>query len=137
MGFCLMVIFHRDSLCAQGGAWWTGYVIKWEPMTWPLCRYMCRLWQYGLWSYRILRIGLVGRCQKEQNHPTCWLSKSIFYVKNYPNLSQFFFSLKNINLGARFLLLTFFDNIIFYITFLTKMMPNFWHFPINPILKIQ
>ena len=26
-----------------------------------------------------------------QNHPTSWLSKSIFYVKNYPNLSQFFF----------------------------------------------
>ena len=31
------------------------------------------------------------------------LSKSIFYVKNYPNLSQFFFSLKNINLEAHFL----------------------------------
>ena len=25
-----------------------------------------------------------------QNHPTSWLSKSIFYVKNYPNLSHFF-----------------------------------------------
>ena len=33
----------------------------------------------------------MGRCQKVQNHPTSWLSNSIFYVKNYPNLSQFFF----------------------------------------------
>ena len=40
-------------------------------------------------------------------------SKSIFLVKNYPNLSQFFFSLKNINLGAHSLLLTFFDIINF------------------------
>ena len=59
------------------------------------------------------------------------------YVKNYPNLSQFFFSLKNINLGANFLLLTFFDNINFWIISFSKMMPNFWHLPINPILKIQ
>ena len=42
-------------------------------------------------NYWILRIGLMGRCQKVQNHPTSWLSKSIFYIKNYPNLSQFFF----------------------------------------------
>ena len=41
-----------------------------------------------------------------------WLSKSIFYVKNHPNLSGFF-SLKNMNLGAYFLLLTFFDNLNF------------------------
>ena len=33
-------------------------------------------------------------------------------VKNYPNLSHLF-SLKNINLEAHFLLLTFFDNINF------------------------
>ena len=41
------------------------------------------------------------------------LSKSIFYVKNHPNLSQFFFSLKNMNLGAHFLLLTFLIRSIF------------------------
>ena len=35
-----------------------------------------------------------------------------FYVKNYGNLSQFF-SLKNTNLEAHFLLLTFFDEINF------------------------
>ena len=40
------------------------------------------------------------------------LWKSIFCVKNHQNLSHFF-SLKNINLGAHFLLLTFFDNINF------------------------
>ena len=46
-------------------------------------------------------------------NPDFWLSKSIFYVKNYPNLSKFFFSLKNINLGASLLLLTFFENFNF------------------------
>ena len=35
------------------------------------------------------------------------LSKSIFYVKNHLNLSHFF-SIKNTNFGAHFLLLTFF-----------------------------
>ena len=59
------------------------------------------------------QIGLMGRCQKVSKSAKIWLSKSIFYVKNYPNLSQFFFSLKNINLGACFLLLTFFENFNF------------------------
>ena len=70
------------------------------------------LWQYRLWSFQTggtklerfwpkhrhtqrkllnLRIGLVGRCQKVKNHPTSWLSRSIFYIKNCPNLSKFFF----------------------------------------------
>ena len=40
------------------------------------------------------------------------VSKSVFYIKNYQNHSQFFL-LKNTNLGAHFLLLTFFDNSIF------------------------
>ena len=58
-----------------------------------------------------------------------WLSKSINYVKNYPNLSIFFFSLKNINSGAHFLLLTFFDitSIFKQLYVLSKMRPNFWH----------
>ena len=42
-----------------------------------------------------------------------WLSKLIFYVKNYPNLS-IFFSLKSINLGAHF---------------------SYWHFLITSIFK--
>ena len=33
-----------------------------------------------------------------------WLSKSIFYVKNHPSLSDVVLSLKNMNLGAQFLL---------------------------------
>ena len=37
-----------------------------------------------------------------------WLSKSIFYVKNHLNFSDFF-PLEDTNLGANFLLLTFFD----------------------------
>ena len=37
---------------------------------------------------------------------------SIFYVKNHPNISDFF-SVKNTDLGAHYLLLTFFDNINF------------------------
>ena len=35
------------------------------------------------------------------------------------------FSMKHINLGAYFLLLTFFDTINFSITFITNMMPYF------------
>ena len=65
-----------------------------------------------------------------------WIPKSIFYFKNYSNISDFF-SWKKTNLGAHFLLLTFFDNINFQITLFPKMMSNFWHLPTNPILKIQ
>ena len=64
-------------------------------------------------------------------------SARIFYVKYHWNLCPFFFSLKNINLAANFLLLTFFDNINFEITLFSKMITNFWHLPIKPMLKIQ
>ena len=46
------------------------------------------------------------------------LSKSMVYVKNHRNLSQFFFSLKNTNLGADFLILKFLN------PFITKIIPN-------------
>ena len=67
------------------------------------------LWQYGLWSFQTGRTKLERFLPKNQhtqrkllNFETwvngevsksakIWLSKSIFYVKNYPNLSQFFF----------------------------------------------
>ena len=49
-----------------------------------------------------------------------WLSKSIFYVWNYPKLSKFF-SLKNIILVAHFSLLTFFKNFNFWSNLLLKM----------------
>ena len=90
------------------------------------------IWQYGSWRFqtggtklerflsmnqhtrrKLLNFGnwVNGEVSKSGK---IWLSKSIFYVKNYLNLSYFFFfSLKNINLGAHFLLLTFFDNINF------------------------
>ena len=41
------------------------------------------------------------------------------------------------SLGAHFLLLTFFDNINFWITLFSKMMPNFWQLAIRPNLKIN
>ena len=87
--------------------------------------------QYGLWSFQMGGSNLERFLHKNQHtqrkllnfknwvdgevkkSAKIWLSKSIFYVKNYLNLSQFFFSLKNINLGAHFLLLKFFDKIIF------------------------
>ena len=63
-----------------------------------------------------------------------WLSKSIFYVKNHPNFSHFFSS-KNTNLGAHFLLLRFFENINFLI--ITEMVPYFWQLAFYPKLKIK
>ena len=86
------------------------------------------IWQYGLWSFQnskdfCPRInisrgshwielwvnGELSNCAK------IWLSKLIFYVKNHLNLSQFFFffSFKNTNLRAHFLLLTFLHKINF------------------------
>ena len=46
----------------------------------------------------------MGRYQKSAK---IWLSMSIFNIRNHPNLFQLSFLLKNINLGAHFLLLTF------------------------------
>jgi hypothetical protein len=40
-------------------------------------------------------------------------SKSFFYLKNQPNLSISFFSLKNIKLGEELLLATVFDYFLF------------------------
>ena len=73
--------------------------------------------------------------QKITTRMTSWFSKSIFYIKNYLNLSKFFFSVKNIDLGARFLLLTFFDNIEIERLLFLKFLKNlaffdsyFWQF---------
>ena len=59
-------------------------------------------------------------CQKVPK----WLSKSIFYVKNHSNLSDFF-SLKNISLEEGFLLVSFFENLNFWTDLFSKMAPNF------------
>ena len=101
---------------------------------------MCKVWQYGLWSFQTGGTKLERFLPK--NHHTqrkllnfdnwvngevsksakIWLSKSIFCIKNYPKLSHFFL-LTNINLGTHFLLLTFFDNINFWITLLSNNLP--------------
>ena len=80
-----------------------------------------RVWQYGLWSFQTGGTKLERFLPKNQHTQRkllnfeFWINGelSFFYVKNQPNLSQFFFSLKNTNLGAHFLLLAFFDNINF------------------------
>ena len=69
----------------------------------------CGLWQYGLWSFQTGDIKLERFLPKNQHtqrkllnfvfwingelskSAKIWLSKSIFYVKNHPNLSHFFF----------------------------------------------
>ena len=112
------------------------------------------VWQYGLWSFQTGDTKLERFLPKNQHtrrkllnfefwingelskSAKIWLSKSIFYVKNHPNVSQFFFSLKNTILGAHFLLLIFFDKINFNFL-ITKMMPYIWQLTINPKLKIQ
>ena len=79
-----------------------------------------RLWQYRLSSFQAGYTKLERFLPKNQHNQRkllnfenwvneevskgakVWLSKSIFYVKNHRNLSQFFFPLKNTNLGAHF-----------------------------------
>ena len=63
--------------------------------------------------------------------------QSQFCTKNHQNLSRFFFSLKNINLGTHFLLLKFFNIINFLTTSFSKTMSYFGHLPITPTLKVQ
>ena len=81
------------------------------------------LWQHGLsstsrrgvqnWKYFCLKINIPrGNYWILSKKDKIWLSKPIFYLKNHWNLSHFF-SLKNVNLGAHFSFLTFFDNINF------------------------
>ena len=48
-----------------------------------------------------------------------WFSKSFFYVKNWPNLSDFF-SLKNIKMGEQVLLMTYLAIFNFQCTFFSK-----------------
>ena len=72
-------------------------------------------------NYRILRNGVMGRCQKV----TRFDIHSQFSMSKIIGIFLIFFSLKNINLGAHFLLLIFFDKINFLNHFITKMMPYF------------
>ena len=56
--------------------------------------------------------------------------------KNTRNFLNFF-SLKNINLGAHFLLLTFFENFNFQCTLFTKIMPIFRSLDLEGMLIYQ
>ena len=105
-----------------------------------------KVWQYGLRSFqtgdtklerflptnqhtqRILQNfenWINGEVSKSAKSPNLLTFKVNFLYQKLSESFSIFFSLKNINLGAHFLLLTFFDIINFYITLLSKMMPNF------------
>ena len=92
------------------------------------------LWQYGLWSFQTGGTKLERFLPKNQHTQRKflnfenWTNGEVSKSAKSPNLPTFkvnflyqklsesfsiFFSLKNINLGAHFLLLTFFDNINF------------------------
>ena len=96
--------------------------------------YVCILWQYGLWSFQTGGTKLERFLPKNQHTQRKllnfenWVNGEVSKSAKSPNLLTFkvnflyqklsesfsiFFSLKNINLGAHFLLLTFFDNINF------------------------
>ena len=89
------------------------------------------LWQYGLWSFQTGGTKLERFLPKNQHTQRKllnfenWVNGEVSKSAKSPNLLTFkvnflyqklsesfsiFFSLKNINLGAHFLLLTFFDN---------------------------
>ena len=87
----------------------------------PYALWQCRLWSFKSgatklekstvvkWNYWILEISVMGRCQKVPKFDF----QSQFFMSKIIGIFLIFFSLKNINLGAHFLLLTFFDNINF------------------------
>ena len=132
-------------------------------VTWlPCCfwmkdkRYVSNLWQFGLWSFQtgVKKLErFVPRNQHTQRkllNFENWVNREVSEsVKKYQNLtfkvnflsqklseSFSFFSLKNINSGAYFLLLTVFDNINFKSLYFLKDV-QFLTLPVNPILKIQ
>ena len=92
-------------------------VFKWRLQNWiDYC-----LWINNWRKFLNFEFGIMGSCQKRAK---ILLSKSIFSVKNHPDLS-IFFSLKNTNLGTHYLLLTFFDGSNFQIILLLKWCPIF------------
>ena len=66
----------------------------------------------------MLRIGVMGRCQKV---PKFDFQSQFSMSKIIRIFLDFFFSLKNTNLEAHFLLLAFFDKINFLTTLLLKL----------------
>ena len=108
-----------------------------DKATMPMSSYLdyCWIiWQYGLWTFQTGGTKLERFLPKNQHTQRKllnfenWVSGEVSKSAKSPNLLtfkvnflyqklsesfSFFFSLKNINLGAHFLLLTFFDNINF------------------------
>ena len=64
-----------------------------------------------------------------------WLSKSIFFVKKHPNLSQFLFHWYQFR--GIFLSLTLFENFNFQSTLFTKIMLIFWSIDLELMLIWQ
>ena len=120
-------------MVSKGRKWRGGRVGNWPPSFWQNRR-RC---QVVAWLQRcttlLLAHPVLGShlrpCELSKN-AKIWLSKSIFYFRNHPNLSHFF-SLQNTNLWAHFLLLTIFDKLL-------EWCPIFDSLPLlNPKLKIQ
>ena len=95
-------------------------------------------------NYWILRIGVMRRCQKRRNltfkvNFVCYEMIRIFlnFLFCQKSSESHFFSMKNINLGAHFLLFSFFYYLSFLTPLFSNLKPNFWHLLITPILKIQ
>ena len=102
------------------------------------------VWQYRLWSFQMGGTKLERflpknkHTQRKLSNFENWVSgevsksaksqpldfQSQFSMSKIIRIFLIFFSLMNINLGAHFLLLTFFDNINFSITLFSKMMSN-------------
>ena len=84
------------------------------------------------WTYQILRIGVVANFQR--------VTKFNFIVNflcQKSSESFWFFSIEEYEFRSTFiLLLTFFDTIHFKIPLFSKMMANFRHLVITPIIKI-
>ena len=115
-------------LSAQAGNW--DYLPQEFSKTWK----EGAVWQYGVWSFQTGGIELERFLPKNQHTKRKflnfenWTNGEVSKSAKSPNLPTFkvnflyqklsesfsiFFSLKNINLGAHFLLLTFFDTINF------------------------
>ena len=69
-------------------------------------------------------------------NPDFWLSKSIFYVKNYPNLSNFFF-IEEYQFRGIFVVIDIFWKLQFLNHFVTKIMPIFQSPPATRTLICQ
>ena len=110
---------------------------------------VCTLWHYGLWSFKVGGTKLEWFLPKNQHtqrkllnfefwingklskSAKIWFSKSIFYVKNYPNLSDYFF-IEEYHFRSKFFYWHFLITSIF-----KSLYFHFWQLKTTLILKIQ